>query len=150
MIELGLVTLIQAGLGDPPIAPGGYCAQIPKDLIGTAGLSVPMAWTYTLIASEATYVLTGQDALTSIDLRIDCHGTTAANAQVLARAIERTLRSAFPVTDSVNGGTPLTLSDPDQTVVYGIFRRGPCVDGFSDANRTYVRTLEYMVTYDQQ
>jgi hypothetical protein len=62
-----------------------------------------------------------------------------ANAMTLARKIDGVLR----------GGFSGVLPDPDSTFVQGIFRSGPSVDGFSDLNRSYVRTLEYLVNYDQ-
>jgi hypothetical protein len=33
VVELGLVLLIQQGLGNPPLASGGYAVQLPKDFI---------------------------------------------------------------------------------------------------------------------
>lgn len=134
MIEAGLVLLIQGGIGG--IAPGGFAVQLAKDQISAAA---PMAWTYRSITSEPTYVLEGQDALTGWEVQIDSHGYTMANAITLARAIDGVLR----------GGFQGTLSDPDHTVVLGIFRRDPFIDGFSDANRSYVRTAEYLVQYYQ-
>ena len=62
-----------------------------------------------------------------------------ADAIALARAIDGVLR----------GGYSGVLSDPDHTRVHGIFRRGPYVDGYSDLNRSYVRTMEYLVNYNQ-
>ena len=136
MIEQGLVLLIQAGLGNPPMAPGGFAVELPKDQISA---TAPMAWTYRCIVADPTYHLGGQDGFTGLELQIDCHGYTMANAIALARAIDAVLRGVY------SG----TLSDPDATVVQGIFRMGPFLDGFSDANRSYVRTLEYLVNYNQ-
>ena len=136
MIEQGFVALIQAGLGSPPMAPGGFAVQLPKDQISSAA---PMAWTYRSIVSDPTYHLGGQDALTGWEVQIDCHGYTMANAITLARAIDAVLR----------GGYTGVLSDPDHTFVQGVFRMGPFIDGFSDVNRSFVRTLEYLVNYDQ-
>lgn len=136
MIEQGLVMLIQAGLGTPPLAPGGWAVQLPKDLISPA---TPKAWTYRCIVSEPSYHLTGESGFTALEVQIDCHGLTMPDAIALARAIDGVLR----------GGYAGTLPDPDATVVQGIFRQGPYVDGFSDANRSYVRTLEYLINYNQ-
>ncbi len=136
MIEAGLVTLIQAGLGTPPMAPGGFAVQLPKDQISSAS---PMAWTYRGIIVEPTYVLEGQDAFTEWEVQIDCHGYTMANAIALARTIQAVLR----------GNWSGVLPDPDHTVVFGVQQEPPGPDGFSDANRSYVRTLEYKIQYAQ-
>ena len=136
MVEQGLVMLIQSGLGTPPIAPGGWAVELPKDQVSPAA---PMAWTYRSIDSDPTYLLNGQDGFTGWYVQIDCHGYTMANAITLARAIDGVLR----------GGYAGTLPDPDHTVVVGIFRQNHFLDGFSDANRTYVRTLEYLIQYNQ-
>lgn len=137
MVEQGLVKLVQQGLTSlSPSVPGGFKVQLPKDLIGP---STPKAWTYHSVLSDPTYALNGQDGLTSWTVRIDCHGNSPADAIDLARAIDNVLR----------GGWSGTLPDTDNTVVQGIFRQGFFVDGFSDVNRTYVRTLEYLVNYQQ-
>lgn len=139
MIEQGLVALIQGGLGSPPEvnAPGGFFAQLPKDQISA---DAPMAWTYRSVVSEPSYKLAGQDSWTEWQVQIDCHGYRAADAISLARAIDRVLR----------GGFRGTLSDPDSTYVFGISRLGTFIDGFNDENRSYVRSLEYLVQYSQQ
>ena len=62
-----------------------------------------------------------------------------ADAITLARGIDNILRGSWTG----------TLPDSDATVVQGIFRLPSFVDGFSDANRSYVRTLEYLVKYIQ-
>jgi len=136
MIEAGLVTLIQAGLGTPPMAPGGFAVQLPKDQISSTS---PMAWTYRGIIVEPTYVLEGQDAFTEWEVQIDCHGYTMANAITLARAIQGVLR----------GNWSGVLPDPDHTVAFGVQQEQLGPDGFSDANRSYVRTLEYKIQYAQ-
>ena len=139
MVEQGLVMLIQAGLAaqSPAIVtPGGFFAQLEKDAVSAAS---PMAWTYRSIDSDPTYVLEGQDGYTGWMVQIDCHGFAAANAIALARAIDKVLR----------GGYAGALPDPDHTTVAGIFRQNHFLDGFSDANRTFVRTLEYLINYNQ-
>ena len=129
--------LIQQGLGNPPIAEGGWGVQLPKDvLISDAN---PMAWTWHSIVSDPTYTLEGQAGYTSWEVQIDCHGMTMANAMTLARAIDGVLR----------GGFQGFLPDPDNTYVHGIFRQGPFIDGFSDLNHSFVRSLEYRIDYDQ-
>lgn len=139
MIEQGLVQLIQSGIGS--LSPGGWATQLPKDLIGSDASKgqVLKAWTWKSITSSASYDLSGQDGFTGWQVQIDCHGNEAADAIALARAIDGVLR----------GGYSGTLSDPDNTVVVGIFRQGAFVDGYSDTNRSYVRTLEYLVNYQQ-
>jgi hypothetical protein len=136
MIEQGFVLLVQGGLGTPPMAPGGWAVQLPKDQISEAQ---PRAWTYRSIVSEPSYHLSGQDGFTGWEIQLDCHGYTMADAIALARAIDGVLR----------GGYSGVLADPDHTRVHGIFRRGPYVDGYSDLNRSYVRTMEYLVNYNQ-
>jgi hypothetical protein len=41
------------------------------------------------------------------------------------------------------------LSDPDSTYVDSIVQLDSLVDGFAQSNRTYVRSLEYVVNYIQ-
>jgi hypothetical protein len=141
VVEQGFVMLVQAALGTPPMAPGGYAVQLPSTTQigdGTNG-TYKMAWTYNTISDEPSYTLGGQDGLTEWEFRLNCHGSTMANAITLARAIDGVLRGSWAG----------VLPDPDATVVQGIFRRAPVVDGFDDVNRSYVRTLEYMVQYEQ-
>lgn len=136
MIEQGLVQLIQAGLGNPPIAPGGWGVQLAKDQISALA---PMAWTWHSIVSMPDYVLEGQTGYTEWETQIDCHGYTMANAMQLARAIDKVLRGSW------SG----VLPDSDHTYVYGIFRKPAFIDGFSDVNRSFVRSIEYCVQYEQ-
>jgi len=136
LIEEGLFQLIQAGLGTPPIASGGWGLQLPKDQISAA---TPMAWTWHSLVSMPDYVLEGQTGFTEWETQIDCHGYTMANAMQLARAIDGVLR----------GGWSGVLPDSDHTLVFGIFKKPGLIDGFSDVNRSYVRTLEYCVQYEQ-
>jgi hypothetical protein len=128
--------LVQAGLGDLSVS-GGFAVQLPKDLICATNT---MAWTYRSIVSEPLYVLEGQDALTTWQVQIDAHGYTMADAIRLSRAIDGVLRGSW------SGALP----DGDATRVNGIFRLPTMVDGFSDANRSYVRSTEYEVHYYQQ
>jgi hypothetical protein len=132
--------LIQAALGgSPPVAgvTGGFADQLPKDQVSAAA---PMAWTYKTIVLEPDYVIGGQTGWTDWHVQIDCHGFTAANAITLLRSIDSVLR----------GGFRGVLPDPDSTYVFQTIRQGPAVSGFSDADRTYVRSLEYLVSYQQQ
>jgi hypothetical protein len=142
VIELGLVIKIQAGLGPKPMAPGGWAVQLPQNQIAA---ETPMAWTYRLIDNEASYVLgsasgSRQDPFTSIEVQIDCYGFTMQHAILLARAIDAVFR----------GGFKGRLDDPDKTWVEGVFRMGPFIDGFNDAARSYVRSIEYRVNYIDQ
>lgn len=136
MIEQGLVMLIQSGLGSPPLAAGGFLATLPKDQISPSNR---MAWAYRSISSEPEYVLNGQTGWTEWHVQIDCHGYAGADAIALARAIDGVLR----------GGFRGHLADPDATYVFGIFRLPPFVDGYNDTNRSYVRSLEYVIQYQQ-
>lgn len=137
MVEQGLVMLIQNGIASiVPGVPGGFAVQLPKDTIGQ---SQPMAWTYHSITSKPDYVLAGQTGWTEWCVQIDCHGNGMADAIRLARAIDGVLRGAF------QGNLP----DPDSTYVFSIYRQSPQVDGYSDTNRTFVRSLEYLVIYQQ-
>ena len=133
-IEQGIVLLIQSGLGSPPIAPGGWNTKLPQNLLSDL---VPMAWTYRTINSGSSYTLTVQDGWTALEIQIDCHGMTAALAQTLADSIQDVLR----------GAPALTLDDDDSTVVQGIFSKDTQLDGYSDENRSYVRTLEYTINF---
>jgi hypothetical protein len=137
-LEQGLVSLIQSGTDE--LAPGGFMGTIPEAYAVTA--SNPKVWVFHMILNTPTVVLEGADALCEAEVQIDCHGYTSDDAVALAAAIKSALLGV---------GNPVTLSDPDHTVVQGVFRRSPHIDGYSDANHTYVRTLEYLVTYyDQQ
>jgi len=139
MVEQGLVQYIQAGIGSPPIAPGGWATQLPKDLIGEKANQVRMAWVWRSITAPPTDVLEGQDGVTPWSLAIDCHGYTAADSISLARRIDGVLRGARSV----------TLPDADSTFVQAIHRDPPAIDGINDLNRSFVRTLQYTVTYNQ-
>ena len=145
MIEQGLVALIQSGVSAiSPKVPIGFEVELPPNQLTPA---FPLAWTYKTITDEPTHFLDGSDAFTSMEVQIDAHslgpdfgGPGMAGAIVLAQAIKVVLR------DFEQG----QLTDPDHTMVFGIHRQGPQVDGFSDVNRSYVRTLEYLVQYATQ
>jgi hypothetical protein len=137
MIEAGFVSLIQTGITNQSVnVPGGFAVQLPKDLITS---TTTQAWAYRSILSVPTYLLNGQDPLTFWEVQIDSHGFTMANAITLSRSIDNVLR----------GGFKGTLSDPDNTVVQGIFRLPSFVDGFNDINRSFVRSTEYRISYVQ-
>lgn len=135
MIEQGLVKLVQAGL--LPAVPACSFAELPKDQVSATN---PQAWTYRFLLDAPSYVLAGQTSYRIATVQIDCHGYTAADAINLARSIDGVLRPGF------RG----LLADADATRVESIVRLPACVDGFSDANRSWVRSLEYEVSYYQQ
>ena len=129
--------LIEAGLAAVSItAPGGFLAQLPPNQIQA---SAPMAWASRSILAEPSFNLTNETDWTEWHVQIDCHGFTSLNAVTLAKAIMKILR----------GGYRGTLSDPDSTTVQGIWRQGTYIDGFSPDNRSYVRSLEYLISYNQ-
>lgn len=139
MVEQGIVTLVQAAITASPVSltvPGGFFAELPKDQVSPAS---PMAWTYKTIMSTPEYILQGPTGWTDWHVQIDCHGNAASDSITLARAIDNVLHGSF------HGALP----DPDATYVFGMYNSGPSVDGFSDANRTYVRSLEYVIQYQQ-
>lgn len=145
-IDDGLLLLIEQGLSalTPPVTAPGYGTQLPKDLLSAA---TPLAFTVQSILSEPTYLLSGQDDFTGLEVQIDCHalgremgGPGKQGAVSLALAIDKVLR----------GGWAGVLPDADQTRVEGIFRLPHLQDGYSDVNRSNVRILEYRVNYHQQ
>jgi hypothetical protein len=137
MIEQGFTTLISTGIASQfPNLTGGFPTQLPPNFISTAN---PWSWSWRSILSTPMYFLQGQDALTTWEVQLDCYGNSMAQAVQVARAIDGVLR----------GGYSGTLSDPDNTVVSMIKRLPGMVDGFSDLNRSYVRSLEYEVIYYQ-
>ena len=148
MIEQGLVQFIQDGLGTLGLTPpGGFYVILPKDLIGDptipdapAGTSA-QAWCFHAIHASPHITIAGQSSWTELLLQIDCHGLTSEDAVSLARGIQSVLRGGL------NG---FSLPDPDATWVYVLTEsEASGVDGYSDANRSYVRSLEYLVQYSQ-
>ena len=150
MVEQGLVLLVGNGIasGSPALSnvPAGQGVMLePKDLVysgptnpAPAG-AITQAWTFKTITSKPEYTLDGQTGWTEWVVQIDCHGTRYADATNLYRAIDKVLR----------GGYRGYLPDVDSTYVFGVYREDPGPDGFSDANRTYVRTLQYRIIYQQ-
>lgn len=138
MVEQGLVLLINAGIASAcPGLTGGFPVQLPENFITATN---PYSWTYRSILSEPLYTLQGQNPLTKWEVQIDCHGTTMLDAATVAKAVDSVLRGVWQG----------TMTDPDSTVVQGIYRQPGFIDGFSDISRTYVRSLEYKVIYVQQ
>ena len=143
MIEQGIVLLIQSGLGAPPLAPGGFAAQLPPNQISP---DAPMAWTWRSLSTPTAYTLEGPDGFGEWDVEIACHGNTMDDALILARAIDNILQ---PPSNGRSASFQGQLTDPDSTIIQGIFNGAVAVDGFSDADRSYVRTLEYRIQYNQ-
>jgi hypothetical protein len=135
-IEAGFVQLVQSGLGSPPLAPGGFLSQLPKDLLSNG---TTMAWVYKSINAEPNYFLDGQDPYTVVKLQLDCHGLTAVDSLTLAAAITKALR----------GGFSGPLPDADATQCLGIFDQGTNLDGYDAVNRSFVRSLEYEIIFLQ-
>ena len=143
MVEQGLVSLVQTGIASAcPTCPGGFGTQLPPDVLANlqAG-TVTQAWTWQTIARIPTYTLTGQAGLTTWVVSIDCHGTTSADALNLARAINNVVRGSW------SGMLP---SDPDNTIVQGIFSTGNEVSGYDKINYSYVTTVGYRIQYNQR
>lgn len=122
----------------PPIAlPNIYLVELPKDYISFKN---PMGLKYRFITVPPDYTLsTGDSGLQAATIQFDCCGYDSASSVVLAYALRKVFKANF------RG----PLLDPDATFVDSIFRLPTCVDGYSDTNRTYVRSLEYVVNYIQ-
>jgi hypothetical protein len=136
-VAQGLYLLIQSGITSISPLPPGFAVQLPENQLSS---TAPMAWSYRSITSTPTYTLAGQVSFTSWTVQIDSHGLTMAYAEQLAGAIDGVLR----------GGWSGTMSDPDSTVVNGIFRKSTFVDGFRDENKSFVRSIDYCVQFYQQ
>lgn len=142
MVEQGLVMLVQAGIATAfsPAVPGGYGVQLPKDIVSAKISDLnPKAWVWRTISLKTTYTIDSQVSLKSWRVEIQCHGYEMPDAILLAAAIDGVLR----------GNWSGTLPDPDSTKVDSIrcLPGGP--DGYSDTNRSYVRSLEYSVQFYQ-
>jgi hypothetical protein len=132
MLEAGFVTLVMAsGRVTAIAATGGYLLELPKDQI------LP-SWTYRVVSDHGDYGLRGEHGFVTRRFQIDCYGAKAADAILLAKAI-----------DAVLSGWKGTLPDPDATVVHGCFR-SDLSDFFDDPSRTPRRMLEYEIQFDDQ
>jgi hypothetical protein len=132
MIEQGVVMLIQSDAAVKAIAAqGGFLATLPSDY------QLP-SWTYLLVSDVTDYVLTGPSKLSSRRVQFDCYGTQPADIILLGNAIDKLLN-----------GYRGTLPDPDATVVQGIFHLNS-LDFFDVDSRTYRRSLDYMIWFEQQ
>jgi hypothetical protein len=131
MIELGLVKLANASAAVTAICPaGGFFASLPKDALRPN-------WTYTIVSRTTEYVLAGRQQLTMIRLQVDAFGSLAPDCITLAYAL-----------DAVFNGFSGTLTDPDATVVQGMFLSDQ-LDFFDDTARSFRRMLEYEVHFVQ-
>ncbi len=130
MIDQGLVLLIQAGLGSPPIAPGGFAGQAPKDYVGTA-------YWYKIIAAKPDKGLQFTRGLTKRIYQFDCIGNNALDSLNLASALDVALR----------GFGNKKLPDPDQTFVSSISQEDWVGPVYSDTVRNFVTILQYEVWY---
>jgi hypothetical protein len=116
----------------------GFAVQLPKDFL--ASPANRQAWTYRSILRSPLYTLSGEDPLTKWEVQIDAHGYEMKDAIYLAKDI----------TSLLSGGWQGTLNDLDSTVVNGIFQLPGFVDGYSDTNRTFVRSIDYAIWYYEQ
>lgn len=128
MIEQGLVLLVNADVTVSAIIAkdGGFFAQLPKDF------PLP-SWTYDTVSDPAGYLLSQPETVGQRRIQIDCYGNTAAEAILLAKAI-----------DDLLSGYVGTLPDPDATHVQGCFRTN-LLDFFDVDPRTPRRMLEYLI-----
>lgn len=140
MVEEGFALLLQAGIPGSPATLigvlGPFADVLPKDTISAA---TPMAVVYKTITLRPDYVLGGQTGWTDWTVQIDCHGASAPQAITLMRAVDAVLR----------GGFQGNLPDADSTYVFQVERLPGAPSGYSDANRSWVRSLEYVVSYQQ-
>lgn len=143
MFEEGFVKAIQTGLAGKGLGsvPGGYLVQIPKNKLSGAK---PQAWAYRMVTTRLGEVLNGQTSATDALLQIDCHGFDedgqgGARAIALSQAIQEVLR-ALP---------PGRLADADQTLLESVSLES-VTDGFNDASRSHVRSLDYRVMFSRK
>lgn len=140
MVEQGLFNLIQSGITSITPLPPGFAVSLPQNQLTP---SAPMAWAYRSITNKPLYSLGHRAGLTCWTVQIDSHGLTMAYAQQLAAAISGVL-------SGINGTWSGTFTDPDSTIVAGIFQKNTFVDGFRDENKSFVRSQDYEIQYYQQ
>lgn len=131
VIEEGLVMLIQAGIGSPPMAPGGFAGQFSQNQ------PVP-AYYYRVISDKPDTGLLFVKGLIMRRFQFDCFGAQAVDAQVLANAVDAVLHGFHGV-----------LPDPDSTPVSSIIRTDRMGPEFSDSARNFWIMLEYQIWYKQ-
>ena len=129
MLEQGIIMLIQAGLGSPPIANGGFLAELPKDA------TLP-AYTYRVISNRPQTTLQSHTGFAHARIQIDCFGPTGASVILLANAINTVLQ-----------GHRGTLPDPDSTFLDSCFRSDMMDFAFDPDARNYRRMVEYELFY---
>jgi hypothetical protein len=131
MLESGIVKLVMADPGVAAIAlTGGFLLELPKDE------ALP-SWSYRNISDQSEYGLRGEHGFVTRRLQIDCFANAKADVLLLARAI-----------NSVLSGYRGTLTDTDQTIVFGCFR-SDIQDFFDDPGRTPRRMLEYEIQFHE-
>jgi len=129
MIEDGLVLQIQAGLGSPPLAAGGFAGMLPKDYAAPA-------YTWKTAGGKPSTGLQFVRGLRMRRFQIDCFAATAALAMQLATAV-----------DAINGFRG-QLPDPDATYMDSCIRDGePEGPEYGAEARNYWVMLEYEVWY---
>jgi hypothetical protein len=125
--------LIQSGLGSPPMALGGYLAELPKGYI--AETNGP-AYTYQFITDRPKPTLRGATGMAEACIQIDCFGPDGPSVISLARAINQKLH-----------GFVGTLPDVDSTFVSCCFRSDAMDFPFDQYARNFRRMLEFELLY---
>lgn len=140
MIEEGIVKAIKAGLQAANVnVPGGYMsAELPKDLPSAL---VPQIWAVLFVTQDIGKSLKGQNSRTDAYIQIDCHGWDgdgqgSPRAFGLAKSIEFVMR----------GIGPAVLDDADSILLETVFLED-VNDGFRDASRSYIRSLDYSLQF---
>lgn len=128
----GLVLLIQSRLGSPPMAIGGFLAQLPKDYV--ADKSGP-AYTYKFISDIPQKTLNGSTGFAFARVQIDCFAADAGSMIALSKAIGLALVD-------YSG----TLPDSDATFVDSC-NRSDMMDFDPVAPSNYRRMLEFEIYY---
>lgn len=143
MFEEGFVKAIQTGLAGKGLSavPGGYLVQLPKDKLTAA---TPQAWAYRVVTQRLDKVLKGQTSATEALIQIDCHGWDTG--QATARAGARAIALAQAIQEVLRALPSGKLADADQTLVAEIDLES-VTDGFNDASRSVVRSLDYRVLF---
>lgn len=130
MIEEGLVLLVQADTTVKAICPvGGFLGSLPKDP------QLP-SWMYEVVSDPLAYTLQAPVSQRSTRIQLKCYGEKGADVINLAKAINNVLN-----------GYHGTLTDPDSTVVHGVFKTNT-IDYFDTDARNYIRLLEYLICFD--
>jgi hypothetical protein len=128
MIQQGLVALVQAGLGSPPLATAGYAGELPKD-------AVYPAWALKLVSGTPNTGLQFFRSFGRKNFDVTAWAPLPSAAMALAKAI-----------DAVLHGYRGTLTDPDAVYV-DVCMRIDDWDGpsFSDTVRNWSTRAEYEI-----